>query len=99
VDTAAVSTAVDVVLSRAGRHTTVKETPVRTFSIGDRVSQAQYGPGTITSVNEFHTVIDFDEHGSRTFSTAMVQLEKSSTTAPMRAKTTRRKTATRAAKA
>jgi hypothetical protein len=72
---------------------------VRAYSIGDRVSQQQYGAGTVTAVNEYHTVIDFDEHGSRTFSTALVQLERSSTTAPVRAKGARRKAAPRAAKA
>jgi hypothetical protein len=44
--------------------------------------QAQYGNGTVTSANEHHTVIDFDEHGVRTFSTRLVRLERSSTAAP-----------------
>jgi len=52
------------------------------FSAGDRVSQAQYGDGTVTAVNEHHTVIDFDSHGTRTFSTRLVQLEGTSTPAP-----------------
>lgn len=72
---------------------------MRPYAIGDRVSQPQYGAGTITSVDERHTVIDFDEHGPRTFSTPLVKLERSNTTAPVRAKTTRRKAATRSAKA
>ena len=72
---------------------------MRAYSVGDRVSQQQYGAGTVTAVNEYHTVIDFDEHGSRTFSTALVQLERSSTAAPVRAKGARRKAAPRAAKA
>jgi hypothetical protein len=71
---------------------------VRPYAIGDRVSQPQYGAGTITAVDEHHTVIDFDEHGPRTFSTPLVKLERSSTAAPVRAKAPRRKTA-RAAKA
>ena len=70
---------------------------MRAFGIGDRVTQPQYGAGTITAVNEYHTVIDFDEHGPRTFSTALVQLEASNTTAPVRAKATRRKAAPKAA--
>ena len=67
------------------------------FSVGDRVTQPQYGTGTVTATNERHTVIDFDEHGVRTFSTPLVRLERSSTAAPQRAaKTTRkRKTATK----
>jgi hypothetical protein len=76
-----------------------KEASVRPYSIGDRVSQQQYGAGTVTAVNEYHTVIDFDEHGSRTFSTALVRLERSSTIAPVRVKGTRRKAAPKTAKA
>jgi hypothetical protein len=71
---------------------------VRPYAIGDRVSQPQYGAGTITAVDEHHTVIDFDEHGPRTFSTPLVKLERSSTIAPVRTKTTKRKAA-RTAKA
>ncbi|MBI3049714.1 MAG: hypothetical protein HYY76_15525 [Acidobacteria bacterium] len=52
------------------------------YLVGDRVSQAQYGHGTITVLNDHHTVIDFDEHGSRTFATPLVRLERSSTVAP-----------------
>lgn len=64
------------------------------FSVGDRVTQATYGTGTVTSANERHTVIDFDEHGVRTFSTPLVRLERSNSAAPQRAaKTTRRKKA------
>lgn len=66
---------------------------MRPFAVGDRVTQPQYGAGTITAVNEYHTVIDFDEHGPRTFSTAMVRLERSSTAAPVRTKAPRRKSA------
>jgi hypothetical protein len=66
------------------------------FSVGDRVLQAQYGVGTITELNEYHTVIDFDEHGVKRFSTPMVQLEPSNLAAPpKRAKSTRRKSPAR----
>ena len=34
---------------------------MRGYSIGDRVLQPQYGTGTIRLVDEYHTVIDFDE--------------------------------------
>lgn len=62
------------------------------YSIGDRVNQAQYGHGTVTAANEYHTVIDFDDHGIRTFSTTRVQLVRSSTPAPVRpVKAARRK--------
>ena len=67
---------------------------MRLFTIGDRVSQQQYGAGTVSASNEFHTIIDFDEHGPRTFATPIVKLERSSTVAPPRAKP-RRKAAPR----
>ena len=67
---------------------------VRSYAIGDRVSQAQYGTGTIRLVNEHHTVIEFDEHGLRRFATAMVKLERSSTLEPEKPpKRTRKKAA------
>ena len=76
-----------------------KEAPVRSFSIGDRVSQRTYGDGTITASNEYHTVIDFDEHGSRTFSSALVQLERSDSTAPVRTRAKRKTTKAASARA
>jgi hypothetical protein len=72
---------------------------VRGFAIGDRVSQAQYGNGTVAAANEYHTTIDFDDHGMRTFSTAVVKLERSTSLAPVKAKATRRKSTKRAAAA
>ena len=59
-----------------------QEADVRGYAIGDRVSQPQYGTGTIRLVDEHHTVIEFDEHGLRRFATAMVKLERSSTVEP-----------------
>lgn len=56
------------------------------FSTGNRVSQAQYGTGTITYVNEYHTIVEFDEAGRRTFVTERVELTPSDTEAPVRAK-------------
>jgi hypothetical protein len=69
------------------------------FAIGDRISQPQYGTGTVRIVDEYHTVIDFDEHGIRRFSTPMVKLEPSDTVEPGKpAKRPRaRKTAAKAA--
>ena len=72
---------------------------MRGFVIGDRVLQAQYGTGTVAATNEYHTTIDFDDHGLRTFSTSLVKLERSTTIAPVRAKTVRRKSPRRAAAA
>ena len=72
---------------------------MKLHSIGARVAQMSYGPGTVTMANEYHTVIDFDEHGLRTFVTRMVQLERSDTVAPERPKRARRKTGPRLPKA
>ena len=57
---------------------------MRRYAAGDRVVQAQYGAGTIVDVNEHHTVIEFDEHGTRCFSTRIVVLETTNTPAPAR---------------
>jgi hypothetical protein len=42
---------------------------------GDRVAHGQYGPGTVTELDIYHTVIDFDGHGLRRFVTNRVVLE------------------------
>jgi hypothetical protein len=73
-----------------------KESDVPMYSAGDRVSQSQYGDGTVMIANEYHTIINFDEHGSRTFSTPLVRLERSSTAAPAKAARARRRTVKRA---
>jgi hypothetical protein len=62
-------------------------------STGDRVAHSQYGDGTVSSVNEYHTVIEFDAHGARTFVSPRVELTASTTPAP--AKPPKRKTAVR----
>jgi hypothetical protein len=66
------------------------------YAPGDRVTHEQYGDGTLVSVNEFHTVIEFDAHGRRTFSSPRVVLAPSSTPAPPKPvrKRATRKTAT-----
>jgi len=49
------------------------------------VAQPTYGSGTLVEVNEHHTVIDFDEHGRRTFATRLVSLQATSDPAPAKA--------------
>ena len=58
---------------------------MKAWAKGDRVVQPTYGAGTLVEVNEQHTVIDFDEHGRRTFSTRLVVLQATSEPAPARA--------------
>jgi hypothetical protein len=64
------------------------------YTTGTRVSQGQYGPGTIIESNDHHTVIDFDEHGIHRFITMMVELKTSTVAAPAKKKKTRRKAST-----
>jgi hypothetical protein len=56
--------------------------PMKSWTKGDRVVQPTYGPGTLVEVNEHHTVIDFDEHGRRTFATRLVVLQSTNEPAP-----------------
>jgi hypothetical protein len=42
--------------------------------IGQRLNHAQYGLGTTTGSDEQRTIIDFDDHGSKTFVTGMLQV-------------------------
>ncbi len=55
---------------------------MKALAKGDRVVQPTYGPGTLVEVNEHHTVIEFDEHGRRTFATRLVVLQSTNEPAP-----------------
>ncbi|HEY8550107.1 MAG TPA: hypothetical protein VIL35_09150 [Vicinamibacterales bacterium] len=57
---------------------------MKMFAVGDRVVQAEYGAGTVTSADVRHTVIDFDNHGVRRFVTSMVSLTSTTEPAPVR---------------
>jgi hypothetical protein len=63
---------------------------MRSHAKGDRVSQPQYGLGTVVDANDRHIIIEFDEHGRRTFVTAMVSLESTSEPAPAKPRRARR---------
>ena len=52
------------------------------YATGDRVTQQQYGDGTVIICNDHHTIVEFDAHGARTFATHLVRLESCSTVAP-----------------
>jgi hypothetical protein len=65
-----------------------------TRNAGDRVAHAQYGDGTVSSFNQYHTVIEFDAHGARTFASPQVVLTHSTTPAPEKP-VRKRKTAVR----
>lgn len=49
---------------------------------GDRVAHFQYGAGTVTDLDIYHTVIDFDGHGLRRFVTNRVVLERTADPGP-----------------
>jgi hypothetical protein len=57
---------------------------VKLYAKGNRVTQSDYGVGTIASSDERYTVIEFDNHGRRVFVTDMVTLGKSDEPAPDR---------------
>ena len=42
--------------------------------IGQRLNHERYGLGTTTGSDEQRTTIDFDEHGSKTFVTGILQV-------------------------
>ena len=58
---------------------------MKSWSKGDRVAQATYGNGTLVEVNEHHTVIEFDEHGRKVFSSKLVTLQATNEPAPKKA--------------
>jgi len=60
------------------------------YAPGARVAHVEYGDGTVTRADEFHTVVDFDAHGVRMFSSPRVTLKSSAVPAPPKA-TGRRK--------
>jgi hypothetical protein len=63
---------------------------MKLFAKGSRVMQSQYGSGTVASSDERYTIIEFDNHGRRTFVTDMVTLGASDEPAPNRPEKKRR---------
>ena len=54
-----------------------------TFAANERINHSIYGLGTISEINDLHTVIEFDQNGRKKFVTSMVQLERTSVPAPV----------------
>jgi len=52
------------------------------FSPNERINHYIYGLGTISEVNDLHTVIEFDQNGRKKFVTSIVQLERTTVPAP-----------------
>jgi len=55
---------------------------LKDFAVSQRITHSVYGAGTITSLDDRHVVIEFDEGGRKKFVTSIVQLEHSETPAP-----------------
>ena len=60
------------------------------FSVNDRVTNATYGEGTISAVDEKYTTIAFDQHGTRKFLTTLLKLERSDSVAPVKPERTKK---------
>jgi hypothetical protein len=62
---------------------TSKPKPPAAFpAIDDRVQHEQYGAGTVTQLDVYHTVIDFDGHGLRRFVTNRIVVERTDDPGP-----------------
>jgi len=64
------------------------------FAVNERVNHHVYGYGTISMVDEQHTIIEFDENGRKKFVTSIVQLAHCDVAAPVKAKPRARKAKT-----
>ena len=67
---------------------------MKLYGKGNRVTQANYGAGTVTSSDDKYTVIEFDLHGRRVFLTDMVTLGKTDEPAPNKPVREKRKKST-----
>ena len=56
--------------------------PVSFPALGNRVQHEQYGAGTVTLLDVYHTVIDFDGHGLRRFVTNRIVVERTDDPGP-----------------
>lgn len=54
------------------------------FSVNERVNHHIYSLGTISMIDDRHTVIDFDQGGRKKFVTSLLQLEHSDVAGPTR---------------
>jgi hypothetical protein len=61
---------------------TSKPKPPAFPAVGDRVQHEQYGAGSVTMLDVYHTVIDFDGHGLRRFVTDRVVVERTDDPGP-----------------
>ena len=62
--------------------TSKPKAPASFPAVGDRVQHEQYGVGTVTLLDVYHTVIDFDVHSLHRFVTNRVVLERTDDPGP-----------------
>jgi hypothetical protein len=55
---------------------------LKDFAVNHRITHPVYGTGTITSLDDNHVVIEFDEGGRKKFVSSIVKLEHTETPAP-----------------
>ena len=58
------------------------KSPLSFPALGDRVQHEQYGAGTVTLLDVYHTVVDFDGHGIRRFVTNRIVVERTDDPGP-----------------
>ena len=55
---------------------------MKRFDVGSRVVEPTYGLGSVVSVEDNYTRVQFDEHGMKKFLTSMSRLEPSNEPVP-----------------
>ena len=65
------------------------------FAVNERVHHPIYSLGTISRIDDQHTVIDFDQGGRKKFVTSLVQLEHSDVAEPVKRRSAARKSKVR----
>src|SRR3954469_5673967 len=58
------------------------KSPLSFPALGDRVQHEQDGAGTVTLLDVYHTVVDFDGHGIRRFVTNRIVVERTDDPGP-----------------
>ncbi|PYR60118.1 MAG: hypothetical protein DMF85_06045 [Acidobacteria bacterium] len=59
-----------------------KESLMKRFDVGARVTEPTYGLGSVIAVEDAYTRVQFDEHGVKKFLTSMSKLEPSDEPVP-----------------
>jgi len=60
------------------------------FSVNERVNHHVYNLGTISRIDETHTIIEFDQGGRKKFVTSLLRLEHSDVATPVKKRAIRK---------